>query len=242
MKLRTLWPLFLLSSAATAQTTVPTSAPSMDRALWQTMQQVDAAANVQSLRGEFRQEKFTPLMKKPLVSNGTIVARGAVAVWSTQAAEPTHMLVNDREIQIYYPTQSAEEIYPIVGKLGAMASTPLPRLDTLRTFFTFTQISPHDLDPNADDAGSLALQLEPIDEQLREHVRQVRVLLDRSSGLVKIAETTDPDGERTVLSFSNVKVNVPLKAEDLKLDIPPGTRVEHPLGGGGGGIDYGTSR
>ena len=193
----------------------------------------EKAQHIHALVADFRQEKFTPLMKKPLVSSGTIHATGSTALWNTQQPEPTRMLVNDREIQIYYPKQSAEEIYPIAGKLGSLASSPLPRLEALKQFFTFRQIPVDDPTPDADPANELMLELHPIDDALRQHVMQVRVLLDGSTGLVKIAETTDPDGERTSLTFSHVKLNPPQQAE-LTLDIPAGTTVSHPMEGLGG--------
>ncbi|MBV8782441.1 MAG: outer membrane lipoprotein carrier protein LolA [Phycisphaerae bacterium] len=224
----------ILFTAALSPAQPPATAP----ALWQQMLAVDASADhIASVRANFRQEKFTPLMKKPLVSTGTIAAAGATSFWITDQPEPTKMLVTDREIRLYYPNQSAEEIYPIVGKLGSLASSPLPRLSVLREFFSFTQLPVGDLDPSGDDAHELALRLEPIDEQMKQHVAEVRVLLERSSGLVKLAETIDPDGEKTRLTFTNVQINLPLKSDDLKLDVPAGTSISHPLEGLGDASD-----
>jgi hypothetical protein len=40
---------------------------------------------------------------------------------------------------------------------------------------------------------------------------------------------TDADGDRTVLAFTNVQVNIDLG--DLELKIPAGAKVTHPLDG-----------
>ena len=57
-----------------------------------------------------------------------------------------------------------------------------------------------------------------------QHVEQVRVLLDAQRGLIIRLEMRDSDGDRTLISFSNVKTNVGLKDADLELHAPPGVK------------------
>lgn len=213
----------------------PSSAPATQVAepqLWAEMQAVDAHADhIADVSADFRQEKFTPLLKKPLVSTGKVVGRGSSALWTTQQPEPTQMLVTPAEIRIFYPQQHQVEVYPLQGQLGMLASSPLPRLATLKQFFRFQRLAAASLDPGANDRDQLALQLTPIDSSLAEHVQDVRVLLDRNSGLVLRAETTDPDGERTVLSFTHITTNQNVPESALRLNLPAGTTVVHPLEG-----------
>jgi outer membrane lipoprotein-sorting protein len=206
-----------------AATSAPATRPA-DPQLWAEMQQVNAAsAKATAITADFRQEKFTPLMKRPLVSTGRVVARGAVSLWTTAAPRPSTMRVTAEQIRIYYPDQAVVETYPVQGQLGALAASPLPRLDVLEKFFTFERIA-------ATDAGSLALRLTPSTDDLRQHVREVRVILDRATGAIRKTETIDGDGDRTVLTFAKVDLHAPVTDGDLELKVPPGTRQVEPLG------------
>ncbi len=196
-----------------------------DPQLWTEMQQVDAAAaRAAAVRADFRQERFTPLLKRPLVSTGTVVARGPVSLWTTAAPRPSAMRVTADQIRLYYPDQAVVESYPVQGQLGALAASPLPRLDVLAKFFTFDRL------PNA-DAGALALRLTPSTEGLRQHVREVRVTLDRATGAIRRTETIDADGDRTLLTFAHADLHATVTDADLELHVPAGTREVEPLAG-----------
>ena len=210
---------FLLAAAP-----IPSTRPT-DPQLWAEMQQVDAiAGRASAVSADFRQEKFTPMLRRPLVSAGRVVARGPVSLWTTDAPRPSAMRVTPTEIRIDYPDQAVIEVYPVQGQLGALAASPLPRLDVLRQFFTFDRLPPT-------DAGTLDLKLTPSNPDLQQHVREVDVTLDRTTGAIRRTVTTDADGERTVLSFDHVDLRAPVSDADLELRVPPGTREVHPLAG-----------
>lgn len=215
-------PLVLL--LATSQ---PSTAP-VDRALWAKLNEIDArAVKVQSLSANFEQQKFTALLTRPLVSSGQIRIRGPQMRWDTEKPERSIFLIDQHEAKIYYPAQKSLEIYALDQRLGELASSPLPRLDVLRQKFSFKQIPVSEMDRRANPNQSLALMLVPTDPSLREHVHDVRVLLDMPMACVVKAEMIDSDDEKTVLSFSNVQLNVDVG--DLNLTVPPGTRISHPL-------------
>ena len=210
--------MFLLLTAA---------APTTEPALWADLQKVDALATASSaVSADFRQEKFTPLLKKPLVSTGHVTARGDVSLWKTDLPRPSAMRVSPAEMRIYYPDQSTVEVYPVQGELGALAASPLPRLSTLRRFFTFERM-------DAADANLLAVRLTPSADELKQHVREVRVQLDRTTGAIRRAETVNADGDRTVLTFDHVDLHATATDDDLKLTVPAGVTETHPLAGVG---------
>ena len=219
--------LLWLISAAPA--TRPTTSPG-DSVLWHRLSEIDnRAASVKTLSARFDQQKFTTLLRRPLVSSGQVRVSGSVMRWDTQKPEPNVLLVDPHEARFYYPTQKALEIYPLDERLGELAASPLPRLELLRARFSFEQVPVSELDPAADASRFVALKLTPTDPSLREHVRQVRVLLDARQACIVKAEITDGDGDRTTLSFSDVHINPDVG--DLTLKVPPGTAVARPLEG-----------
>jgi len=207
----------------------PATAPA-DSALWAKLLDIDSrAGRVRSLAATFQQQKFTALLRKPLVSDGRVRIRGAVMRWDTQRPEPSVLLIDEHEARVYYPAQKTMEIYPLDKRLGELAASPLPRLEVLRSRFSFAQFPVSEIDRSADGKRFIALLLMPMNPSLRQYVSQVRVLLDVPSAYVREAEVTDADGDRSLLSFSDVQLNVDVG--NLDLTVPPGTKVTHPLEG-----------
>jgi hypothetical protein len=212
----------------------PTTQP-IDPQLWKEMSAIDTiVGRIKDVSADFQQEKFTPLLTKPLISTGHVFGKNDRTLWLTEKPEPTKMSVDATSIRIYYPRQELEEIYPIQGQLGALASSPLPRISVLRQFFSSERIAAGTLDPSANDDAFLAIKMLPIDASLRVHVQDVKVLLNRKTGFIARAENTDADDERTVLTFSDVKVDSDLSEAALRLDVPASTKISRPLESMGG--------
>jgi outer membrane lipoprotein-sorting protein len=223
--------LLLLALAATARAADDRPA-NVDEKLWKLLTEIDArGGKVKDLRADFTQEKFTPLLKKPLVSSGTILIKGPTSLWTTTQPEPTVMRTDEKQIRLLYPRQKVLEVYTIDQRLGALAASPFPRLDLLKRHFTFERVPAKALDPSADDTKHVALKMQPISPELRKHVDQVRVLLEIATGFVLKAETTDADGDQVVLSFSNIRANTGVSDKELELAVPAGVKVTHPLEG-----------
>ena len=107
---------------ADVTTSLPSSPPKgVDAALWARMVAVDTkAGKIIDLTADFEQQKFTQLLKKPMISTGTVHAKGTAMLWDTRTPEPTMMRVDESEVQILYPHQNTVEIYPLAGQWVAM--------------------------------------------------------------------------------------------------------------------------
>ena len=75
----------------------------------------------------------------------------------------------------------------------------------------------------------MPLQLVPIEEVIREHVEEVRVLIDIEAAHILELEVIDADGDRTHITFDDVRLDTGIKPADLVLSIPEGTAVSRPL-------------
>jgi outer membrane lipoprotein-sorting protein len=190
------------------------------------------AAQTADLSGHFRQEKFTALLKKPLISSGRIRMKGPVVRWDTERPEPAVLHSDGREIRMYYPKQSVVEVYPIDRRLADLVASPLPRLAALRQHFRIEPAPPHaKSDTPRDNPSAIEIQLTPTDDFLAQHVDHVRVTLDVSRAFVTRVEMLDGDGDRTVIQFTDLKTDTGIKDADLELSLPPGTKVSRPLDG-----------
>lgn len=220
-------------SATQPSTPLPGDAPAgVNPQLWAQMVAIDArSSRITSMVAHFQQEKFTALMRKPIVSSGTVRIKGSMMRWDTTEPYPSTMLFGDREAKIFYPKPAPGtlEVYSLDQRMAEMAASPLPRLKVLKEAFAFAQIPIHEMDANSKEERFLALRMTPREQALKEHVQEVRVLLDANAGYIVRAEMTDADGDRTVLHFSQIKLNV--DPGKLELTVPAGTKVVHPLEG-----------
>jgi len=222
--------ILIIATVAKAQSSAPTSQPSE---FAQELLAIDArAGQINALTADFVQEKRSPLLRKPLISRGSVKARGGLALWETIEPEPTKMSIDPQLLRMYYPKQKTIEEYPMQQQLGMMAASPLPRLQAIQTTFT---MKPDDgealVDASARTANARAIRMDPNDPEVRKYVDHVRVLLDVDRGVVLAFEMVDPDGEQTVVRFSNIRTDVSLTDDSLRLEVPSGVKVVRPLEG-----------
>lgn len=195
------------------------------------LKQVDAKMGaVQDLRADFEQRKKTPLLKRPLVSKGSLLSKRGDVLWTTTEPRKTKMLVTDKHVKIYYPDDKLVEVYPIDARFREAAGGPLPRLSRLRDRFEITELNPKELSESAATEGLVAFKLTPKAEDLRRHLSFVRVLIDERIPCANRIIITDPDGDETELRFSNVKINTGVKDTEIELELPKDVRVSSPMG------------
>jgi outer membrane lipoprotein-sorting protein len=225
------WVILSILVLAPSLIAQPTTAPAgVDDALWQRMLAINAKSQaIQDLSAKFEQKKFTPLVKKPLVSTGEVHVKGPVMRWDTTAPAPTVMRVDEKEVRLYYPQQKVVEVYKVDQQLSSMAASPLPRLDVLTQHFTFEKLDDKAMHLDGDPANTLALKLTPTESTMKEHVDEVRVLLDSEHGYILRFEMIDSDGDRTVISFTGIQTNTNLPPSAVELTVPPDVKVSRPL-------------
>lgn len=200
--------------------------------LWQRLLAADAAAaQLQGFSAHFTQEKHTALLRRPLVSSGTVAALGGVVLWRTEEPAPSLLRVDGRDLRLLYPEDKLLEVYPLDARWAELVASPVPRLASLVERFRIEAL-PAEAAPSApaSSSGSLALRLTPRQNELARFVDRVDLALVPERGFAEWVEIVDPDGERTVIAFTEVRSGA--APEDVELDLEEGTEVRHPLGSG----------
>jgi outer membrane lipoprotein-sorting protein len=227
--------------AIAAPASAPATAPAVaDPALAAKLVDIDArAGKIKDFTAQFEQKKFTALLKRPLVSSGTIRVVGPVVRWDTDKPDPAVLYSDGREVRMYYPKQKSLEVYAFDRRMADLARSPLPRLANLHDHFSFEPMAVReaagDFPDLAEAPGAVALRLKPTDAFMKEHVDEVRVLLDARSATMLCVQTIDADGDRTAIRFADVKLDTGLDPSALALKVPADTKVSRPLDAAGGG-------
>lgn len=192
--------------------------------------EIDAkSTKIDDVRASFEQVKHSAVLVEPLVSKGEVLSKGAVTFWSTSEPAETRMRIDSTTMRVYYVKSKVVEEYPLDRSLASMTASPLPKLDTLRALFTIAPDAGDGLVPLETAEHRLAVRLVPTSADLRKHVGSVRVLLDADRGTVMVFELADPDGERTIIRFSAVRVSTGVRDDQLELNAAADARVVRPF-------------
>ena len=204
----------------------------LDPALSTELESLDRkTAEIRDLTTDFEEQKFTTLLKKPLTSHGTLRIVGSHSRWDTISPRPVSMIVDAAGIRMYYPQRSTLEVYQLDEKLTWLAVSPLPKPAVWVDRFTIERIPVPDLGDVASAGACLGLRLRPREEALGKYLRHVDVVLNTTTAFMVRAAMVDADGDRTVVSFSNIRPNTGLEPKDLELTVPADTQIVRPLAG-----------
>lgn len=207
----------------------PASAPTFE----QRLERLDARlAETADVRAAFEQSKRSAMLKKPMVSKGTILARGHSVLWQTVEPQKMAMLVTEKEVRIHYPADRLLEVYPLDDRFRQSAIGPIPRAAALKEKFVVAELGVAAMTDAKETGHLLAMELTPREESLRRHVSSVRVLIDERVPCAVRVVVKDPDGDETDMRFSAVERNTGLTESDVDLRVPEGTRVSTPAGPG----------
>ena len=192
-----------------------------------------AASHVVDLQADFTQLKQTPLLARPLESHGQVRLTRDISRWDTRVPASSMMVHTRRQIRIYYPDLKTMEVIDLDRAVPQATIGPLPNWSAIQREFVLTRV-PSDGDGHGLDTGQgdrVVLRLLPNDETLGQYLTQCTVAVDLATGLVHQAAYVTTDGEQTMITFSEHRVNSGLRAGDLELSLPEDVQVVRPTGG-----------
>jgi outer membrane lipoprotein carrier protein len=168
-------------------------------------------------------------------------ARESVAQFRWEYDQPNKQeIVSDgRTLWVYIPEnhQVIESKIEITG--AASADDPMTFLTGLGNLSR--DFSIHWASPNQDRAGNYVLQLQP--RRISAMIRELQIVVDREAVFDLIrnqvagrrlpilsSQVTDPNGNSTLIEFSNAQVNRGLSGASFRFSPPAGVDIVHPTG------------
>ena len=138
--------------------------------------------------------------------------------WDTRKPRPSVLVSSGGEMRIYYPEAAVVEVHTPPKEMLELSGTPLPRLAALGKRFDLKEIDAGVMGGASGDKRLVAVELTPKDDELKEHIESVRVLLDAEVPCVKRLTLVDPDGETTEIEFRDLKTSTEVRDEELELN------------------------
>ena len=175
-------------------------------------------------KADFQEERVIRLLKKPVVSLGTVWFQSPNKFRREVKGNSPSMTVSDgRELWIYYPNFKSAERYPL-GKGSPLNATVAAinsalNLENIESSFNITATKR--------DTG-YELQLLPRVAAMKRVFQKLDLRINNEFRVVR-TDMLLPNGDRIVTTYSN-QTGAPIPASSFEFKPPAGTEVTTPLG------------
>src|SRR2546423_5640845 len=175
-------------------------------------------------QADFQEERVIRLMKKPIVSTGTVWFQPPTKFRLEVTGNSPSISVSDgRDLWIYYPNFKSAERYPL-GKGSPLDATVAAinsalNLENIESSFNITATKTE---------NGYQLQLMPRSYAMKRAFQKLDLKINEKFRV----EGTDmlfPNGDRIVTTYSN-QTRAPIPASTFEFKPPAGTEVTTPLG------------
>src|SRR5215468_3072296 len=177
-----------------------------------------------SIQADFQEERVIRLMKKPVLSSGTVWFQPPNKFRREVKGNSPSVSVSDgRNLWIYYPNFKSAERYPL-GKGSPLDATVAAinsalNLENIESSFNVTA---------AKSDNGHELQLLPRTAAMRRVFQKLDLRIN-SEFRVERTDMLLPNGDRIVTTYSN-QTRAPIPASTFEFKPPAGTEVTTPLG------------
>jgi outer membrane lipoprotein carrier protein len=184
---------------------------------------------VQSLTATFTERKNLSLLAKPVVANGTFLySKPARIKWEYSEPEPRIFLITENRFVAYYPAQKRAEEVPLSKLAGRRVFRVFgigQTAEDLEKFFDITQADA------GGESGCYLLVLTPKRRRVKDRLQRVRFWVDAQTYLPRKLEYLESDGDSTLLTFANLRLNPEIAEARFNVDIPKDVQVSSTFSG-----------
>jgi chaperone LolA len=177
-----------------------------------------------STQADFQEERVIRLMKKPVVSSGTVWFQTPNKFRrEVKGNSPSTTVSDGRDLWIYYPNFKSAERYPL-GKGSPLDATVAAinsalNLENIESSFNITAT-------NSDNGHEL--QLLPRTAAMKRVFQKLDLRINNEFRVAR-TDMLLPNGDRIVTTYSN-QTRAPIAASTFEFKPPAGTEVTTPLG------------
>jgi outer membrane lipoprotein carrier protein len=177
-----------------------------------------------STQADFQEERVIRLMKKPVLSSGTVSFQPPNKFRrEVKGSSPSVTVSDGRELWIYYPNFKSAERYPL-GKGSPLDAT----VAAINSALNLENIEPSfNISATKSDNGH-ELALLPRTAAMKRVFQKLDLRIN-SEFRVERTDMLLPNGDRIVTTYSN-QTRAPIPASTFEFKPPPGTEVTTPLG------------
>jgi len=147
-------------------------------------------------------------------SGGKVYFKKPRKIRWTYTGDVTDEIIGDGNVLWFYQPD-LNQAFKTTGKRPGIATDFLSGMGSIRKYFTYT-ISPA-------KKGLISIKLEP--RETHPQIKGLILVVDKKKLLVREFMLTDHYGNTTDVSFSNIRINAPIKEGFFSFSPPKGTDV-----------------
>jgi outer membrane lipoprotein-sorting protein len=169
---------------------------------------------------DIKQVKQSSLMKESIVSRGQMRFKRPNQLWVEMYPPYPSITVLDKGVLlIYLPEEKQAQRYQVAGN-PALAKWLLffqAPLETLGKRIWLQEKG----------ADTVVLRLDPAEDLAL--FKEIKISLDTTIWMPKQVELLEKSGDRTTISYVNIKINTGITDTSFQLDLPPGVEIIEPM-------------
>lgn len=178
---------------------------------------------------QFTERKDLKLLARPVLSRGEFVYNRPNQVrWEYIEPNRKVFVITEDMYVAYYPALKRAEEVPIkkfVGKRLFRFIGVGQSIEELGKYYEFRMA------PESDIKGTHLLLLRPRKRSLRERVAEMKIWVDASTFLPRQLQYLEADGDSTLLTFEDIRVNVQVASDRFRISLPKDVVVSETFNG-----------
>ena len=175
---------------------------------------------ISDFTADISQVKISSLSKQPAVSRGRMRFKRPDRIWvEMYPPYPTITVLNKGVLLIYFPDERLAQRYqvagnPVLAKWLLFFQNPI---DTLGKKIWLQE----------EKAGQVVLGIDPAEDLAI--FKKIRISVDTSNWLPKSVELVEKNGDRTTISYDNIKINSGIADDSFELLLPADAEIIEPM-------------
>ncbi len=182
-----------------------------------------------TLQAGFTERKDLKLLAKPAISRGEFFYNRPNQVrWEYLEPERKIFVITESMYIAYYPALKRAEEVPIKKFIGKRLFRFIglgQSIDDLGKYYEFR------LAPQSDIKDTHLLLLTPRKKRIRDRVAEMKIWVDSATFLPRQLQYVESDGDSTLLTFHDIRVNVEVASNRFQVDLPKDVVVSDTFNG-----------
>jgi outer membrane lipoprotein-sorting protein len=180
----------------------------------------------------YKRSKLTAIindLSEEIGSMRMLKTGGKVQVW-IELTKPDSKLysLTERKAEIYYPKIKTVQEYDLGKQKGVVEQFLLLGFGTsgkeLTKSYTIKMLG----EEPVEGQNTTRLELAPKSDKVKEFFTKVEIWIPNGAAHAVRQKFFERSGDTTTVTYSNVKLNPPLTADSVRLQLPPNTKREFP--------------
>jgi len=179
-----------------------------------------AQESLQDFTADIKQVKISSLFTEPQVSRGRMRFKRPDRIWVEMSPPyPSITVLNKGVLVIYFPEEQVAQRYdvagnPLLAKWLLFFQNPI---ETMGKKIWLQEKKKEEVVLGIDPAEDLAI------------FQEIRISIDTSNWMPKRVEMTEKTGDRTTITYHNIRINVGIPDSSFQLRLPSDVEIIEPM-------------